>query len=109
MGKKGKKIPSCLTLSALPSKTDICANSVDLDDRIYTFCHSVFDFRLKSLFSSMDFFKLWDRRVHFRNLGERVKTLSKALSNNLTYHENCHHIIAISIYVMLELFNPGQI
>ena len=43
--------------------------------RISTVCHSVIDFCLKPLFTSMDVMdvsKFRDRKVHFRNSGERV-------------------------------------
>ena len=65
-----------LTLSARQTKIDTCANSVDLDGtetsrliRIYTVCHSKFDFRLKPLFASVDVSMFMDERVHFRNSG----------------------------------------
>ena len=70
-----------LTLSARQTKIDTCANSVDLDGtetsrliRIYTVCHSKFDFRLKPLFASVDVSmfkdesplqKLRDERVNY--------------------------------------------
>ena len=37
--------------------------------RIYTLCHSVFDFILKPLFASADIPKFKDERAHFRNSG----------------------------------------
>ena len=37
--------------------------------RIYTVCHSVFDFRLKPLFASVDMAKFRDGRVHLKNSG----------------------------------------
>ena len=45
-----------LILSSRQTKTDTCINSVDPDETarliwIYTVCHYVFDFRLKSLFA----------------------------------------------------------
>ena len=41
--------------------------------RIYTVCHSVFDFRLKPLFASVDKSKFKNGRVQFRN--SRMKGL----------------------------------
>ena len=35
--------------------------------RIYAVCHSVFDFKLKALFASVDMSKVKDGMVHFRN------------------------------------------
>ena len=42
--------------------------------RIYTVCHSVFDFRLKPLFASVNMSKFKDGRVHFRNFGMKGLT-----------------------------------
>ena len=43
--------------------------------RIYTVYHSVFDFKLASLFAKMDMSNLIDERVHFRN--SRMKGLKE--------------------------------
>ena len=48
--------------------------------RIYTVCHSVFDFRLKPLFASVDMSKFNDSSLQkLRN--ERIKTLKKTDSS----------------------------
>ena len=62
------------TLSALQTKTDTFANSVDPDKMAcnkpshqdLTVYQSVYDFRLKLLLSTMDLFKVRDRRIFFR-------------------------------------------
>ena len=85
----------------LQTKTDTSANSVDLDEtahmsrliRIYTICHSVFDFRLKPLFASMDVTKFKDGKVHVRNSG--VKELMKFSISNRYEVEGCEVIWAI--------------
>ena len=73
------KVWTLLIYSALQTKTDICANSIDPDEmaciimssfiRIYMVCHSTYHFNLKPLFSSVDKSKFKDGRVHFRNSG----------------------------------------
>ena len=65
-------------LSVEQTKTNSCINSVDPDEtsrliRIYTVCLSVLEFRLKTLFSSMDV-QIRGRKSLFQKLG--VKGIS---------------------------------
>ena len=71
-----------LTFSAWQSKTATCANNLDPDETAYNepssqilhrlpFCLYIYinNFRLKTLFASIDIIKFKDWRVHFRNSG----------------------------------------
>ena len=61
------------------NKTDTYANSVTRRlIRIYIVCHSVFDLRLKPLFTAVDMSEFKDGSVHFRNSG--LKGLSPLTS-----------------------------
>ena len=51
--------------------------------RIYTVCHSVFDFKLKLLFASLDKSKFKGGGVHFRN--SRMKGLKSNMGLNVIF------------------------
>ena len=53
--------------------------------RIYTEYHSVFEFRLKSIFASVDISKFKDGRVHFRKLGMKGLILKSNNEHDLYY------------------------
>ena len=71
--------------SLTQTKTDTfctCVNSVDPDEMVrniwfYSVCHSIFNFRPKPLFASVDVSKIKDKKFHVRNSG--VKGLNSSL------------------------------
>ena len=95
-----------LTISALLTTQNTCATSVDPDVmsrliRIYTVCHSIIDFWMKTLFATMDVSKFRDRREHFRN--SEVKGLThlssiSSMNSSIINVGNTHYLFKGMLY-----------
>ena len=73
---------------------------------IYTVCCSVFDFRMKPLFASLDMSRFKDERFHFRN--KRVKRLSQMYkSYNINLLIASSYLLQSYIYNFCELLFLG--
>ena len=99
------------TLTSLQINTDTFANISDPDEmahtRIYTVCHSVVSFWLKTLFAIMNVSKLEDGRVHFRNSSVRVKIHAK-LYESATSYSTCPKILNKSIFYLLMFLKTAE-